>query len=893
MELKAYQAKVLQDIDQYLSAVDQTQSLSDGWSRYWEEQGFTVGMSGMPTYQDALPGVPEVTVKVPTGGGKTFIACAALKTIFSHLPKERPQAVVWLVPSDSILAQTERSLMESGHPYHERLLQDFHGRVAVYQKAQLLMGENFTPDTVRTQLSVCILNYASIRIDSKKKDARKVFEENGQLFRFKNAFGKEAKPLKQVSDLSLMQVLRYLRPVVVVDESHNATSELSREMIANLNPSFVLDLTATPKKGSNVISYVDARELKKENMVKLPVIVYNRVRRQMVFEDAIQLRARLEAIAKENEAKGGAYIRPIVLFQAQPKKGEESVTFDKIRSLLIKMGIPEEQIAIKTSGVDTLGDTNLLSRDCEIRYIITVNALKEGWDCPFAYILASLANKTSRVDVEQVLGRILRQPYARKHPSDLLNLSYVLTSSQDFHQTLTSVIAGLNASGFSGKDYRIGAKEEPSPSPKEEAPTPIPLDLSEQESEDEEETAENEQAEEDSDDFSDIQPKPSQPEPHAETESPTSDHDAEKTRTEEMIDQASTQSEEYGKEAAQEGNTGGMTGGPGMTHPYAIQEQYRDDVQGLKLPQFCCDDEPSLFTAEPVRLLTKEDLEEDFSLAEQDAQVDFQLSAGDVYKIDLKAKGEAIPQYLRVTPSDQRRFEEHLASLPPEQRKTQAIASVVQQINQKDEFSTKDAEAYVKRVVSGMSADEISIMESSPAACSSKIMTKIETLELAYRWKTFKQRLDSGKIFCRPWYELPDALSLQEATSDVPYSLYEAEWGKMNAFELKVLDLLVASGRVRWWHRIIERRDFFLNGPLKYNHYPDFLVRTNSGKILLVEAKGDDRDNSDSKDKLALGRRWQEKAGEGYRYFMVFENKDAKLDGAYTLDSFADMLKDL
>lgn len=115
----------------------------------------------------------------------------------------------------------------------------------------------------------------------------------------------------------------------------------------------------------------------------------------------------------------------------------------------------------------------------------------------------------------------------------------------------------------------------------------------------------------------------------------------------------------------------------------------------------------------------------------------------------------------------------------------------------------------------------------------------------------------------------------------------------MNAFELKVLDILVASGRVRWWHRIIERRDFFLNGPLKYNHYPDFLVRTNSGKILLVEAKGDDRDNSDSKDKLALGRRWQEKSGEGYRYFMVFENKDARLDGAYTLDSFADMLKDL
>lgn len=66
-----------------------------------------------------------------------------------------------------------------------------------------------------------------------------------------------------------------------------------------------------------------------------------------------------------------------------------------------------------------------MSRACEVRYIITVNALKEGWDCPFAYILATLANKTSRVDVEQILGRILRQPYTTQHQNPLLNLSYV------------------------------------------------------------------------------------------------------------------------------------------------------------------------------------------------------------------------------------------------------------------------------------------------------------------------------------------------------------------------------------------------------------------------------------------------------------------------------------
>ena len=103
-----------------------------------------------------------------------------------------------------------------------------------------------------------------------------------------------------------------------------------------------------------------------------------------------------------------------------------------------------------------------MSRDCEIRYIITVNALKEGWDCPFAYILASLANRTSTVDVEQILGRILRQPYAMQHSSPLLNTSYVLTNSVDFHTTLEKIVVGLNKAGFSRKDYRIGeAMEEP------------------------------------------------------------------------------------------------------------------------------------------------------------------------------------------------------------------------------------------------------------------------------------------------------------------------------------------------------------------------------------------------------------------------------------------------
>ena len=157
-------------------------------------------------------------------------------------------------------------------------------------------------------LTVCILSYDSLRVDSKKKDVRKVYQENGNLYLFAKFFKDDSVLLADTPDTALIQVLRHLSPVVVVDESHNAGSDLSVEMLNNLNPSFVLDLTATPRKNSNILCYVDARELKKEHMVKLPVVVYNRSSRQSVIQDAIQLRGSIERQAVEEEKNGGAYL---------------------------------------------------------------------------------------------------------------------------------------------------------------------------------------------------------------------------------------------------------------------------------------------------------------------------------------------------------------------------------------------------------------------------------------------------------------------------------------------------------------------------------------------------------------------------------------------------------
>jgi type III restriction enzyme len=254
-----------------------------------------------------------------------------------------------------------------------------------------------------------------------------------------------------------MNLLYHLNPVVIVDESHNFEADLRVDMLKSINPRFILDLTATPKAKSNIISFVDAYKLKLENMVKLPVIVYNMVETSDVLASAIRLQERLEERAIAQEQQGGRYIRPIVLLQAQPKTSEDNKTFDRIKGDLILMGIPESHIRIKTAEKDEIKNEDLMSKDCPVRYIITVNALKEGWDCPFAYVLASLANKTSRVDVEQILGRVLRLPHTEQHRDPMLNMSYVFTCSANFRNTLETITKGLNNAGFSERDYRLAS----------------------------------------------------------------------------------------------------------------------------------------------------------------------------------------------------------------------------------------------------------------------------------------------------------------------------------------------------------------------------------------------------------------------------------------------------
>ncbi|MBR1729258.1 MAG: DEAD/DEAH box helicase family protein, partial [Selenomonadaceae bacterium] len=393
MILKDYQQKVLEDLEKFLELFKINQSASRAYEKLWKDHGnIEIGRVKstnekflLPPYQDFFDGKPSVCLKVPTGGGKTFIACNSLKIIFDELSINKNRVVVWLVPSETILNQTLKALNDPTHPYRKQINEDFFSDVAIYTKEQLLNGQNFTPSIVEDQLSIMVLSYDSFR--GRSNDFLRSKQSNANLSAFN--VGKIENPIEGVDNDSLIQTINRLKPVIIVDESHHAKSPLSIKMLKNFNPRFVLELTATPHKDSNLISFVTASTLKDSNMVKLPVIIFKTSSVERVIEDAIYYRNQLEKLAIEERQRGGRYIRPIVLFQAQPKNSEEQITFKNLRERLEKnFSIPTDQIAVRTAEIDELKNKNLLSEECPIRYIITINALHEGWDCPFAYILA-------------------------------------------------------------------------------------------------------------------------------------------------------------------------------------------------------------------------------------------------------------------------------------------------------------------------------------------------------------------------------------------------------------------------------------------------------------------------------------------------------------------------
>lgn len=872
MELKNYQRNVLKSLRSYLRYYSGCGDAATAYNRYLADDGLVVGRNGVERYADDLGGTPKVCVKVPTGGGKTYIAANALDVICEELADRPSDTVVWLVPRKEILKQTLRQLRDPANPLRMALNRDFAHRVEVLDKEDGLRGRAFSRATVEDQLTVFVLSYDSF----KNKDGRRAFAENSalaQLTEYQRRTGQSC-DIEGADDTALISALAGTNPVVVVDESHHAKSSLSLEMLRNLNPRFVLELTATPRKGSNVISRVTARELKDEQMVKLPVIVYRRQGKREVVQDAILLRRKLELVARDAEAKGGGYVRPIALLQAESKGADDAETYERLRQKLIDAGIPPEQIAVRVSGKDELGDADLMSRGCPIRYVITVEALSEGWDCPFAYVLATVANKSSKVSVEQIVGRVLRQPHARRSPARSLNISYVLTSSEDFNDTIDQVIEGLNGAGFSKRDV-VGGDAAPAPTaprPEQRAieyppESPDVLD----------------------DDFELAFPaldggewtdgEGCQPESFP------------GTGVDEIIGDAEKAEEAFERAASEEQARGGAssTGLVDDMHENRVRASLAGSLEGLKLPVFRSNRSAGLFSDGESLPFEREMLLEGFDLkacGTEGVALDA-VGHDDARQVDIDEESEELK--VRELAKQQAEDLRGLFASYSDQGKRDAVrgglVSLMSPQFQKA-YGSRGLSSYVGRVVDQMTPEQVDSYLDNGGRYARSIAAAIDRQAYEFSKRQFFKMLNDEIVLERA-YELPAALAVRDATTRYDRTLYEAECGDMNGLERRMADALSNSEAVLWWHRVDERKkdaEFCINGFI--NHYPDFIAMTTSGSLLAVETKGEQLKNDDSRDKLELGGTWALMAGPGFRYCMVFDHDAIADKNSYTFDEF-------
>jgi len=486
MKLKLYQERVLDKLKEYLSA------LADFRSKYKAALAFDVDIArdynfprrafelaaSRTVYHSKTNSIheqlPDVYLKVPTGGGKTLLACHSIDLIQKQYLLKQTGLVLWIVPSTQIYRQTILALKNRYHPYRQILDISSGGRTLIKEKT-----ETFNRLDVEENLVILMLMLPSA--NRQNKDTLKVFKDAGgftDFFPAEDNYTGQKELLKRIPNLdcfgaegevfdtqiktSLGNTLKLLKPLVIIDEGHRAYGENARNTIQNFNPSFILELSATPPPNSNELVRITGRELHEEEMIKLDIHLVNKT--SLDWHDTIlatvEKLGELENHAKIYEANTGKYIRPSALIQVErtgkDQRGEKFIHAEDVKEYLIqKCNIPAGQIAIKSSEKDDIEGIDLFAEDCEIRYIITKQALQEGWDYSFAYILTILTNPSSATGITQLVGRILRQPDARKTGIKQLDECYVYTFKQNASKLVREIKAGLEGEGLGDIAGRI------------------------------------------------------------------------------------------------------------------------------------------------------------------------------------------------------------------------------------------------------------------------------------------------------------------------------------------------------------------------------------------------------------------------------------------------------
>jgi len=330
LNLKTYQKRAVEELETYLDLI-----------KTIPNKGHKIAFITLKdkNYNElGLYNVPFVCIKIPTGGGKTLVAAHMLNSIYEKFTQSKnlKGLVLWLVPTTPIKTQTINALKDRSHPYREILDKQFSNEIIIMNVKD---AQSIKKSDIENNLCIIVSTVSAFKAD--KVESRHVMKDNGNLFpeHFEEISKEVEKNLeKDVNGetiFSLMNVIKMSNPIIIADEGHHMKTELTTTMFLKMNPSIVVEFTATPLPGSksNVLVEVGVGELNDENMIKMPIMLWNSQQWQKTIDEGISKRKKLQIIA---DGEKGEYIRPIALIQAeQVKEDAKKIHVRKINIIMI------------------------------------------------------------------------------------------------------------------------------------------------------------------------------------------------------------------------------------------------------------------------------------------------------------------------------------------------------------------------------------------------------------------------------------------------------------------------------------------------------------------------------------------------------------------------------
>lgn len=489
MILKDYQTKIIDALKKFFteaenqkSAIEKIDEKLRGSISYVDTTYKTLKLDFADRPENGLGETyPRFCLKVPTGGGKTLIALEAIREYQNIFSQKRTGLVVWITHRETIYRQTIEKLRDKNHIYRQILDQSSGNKTIIAEK-----GQSIRLQDVENNLVILMLMIQSAGRSTKEN--MKVFQDSGAYMDFfpdDNQYNKHKQLLEKIPNLdvikdelfnkniiktSLGNLIRTQNPLMIIDEFHTMFSDIAKETIDGLNPAMVIGLSATPKerRSMNVLVEITGKELKDEEMIKLDMHLHSPSASgnwHEMMNDVISKQKVLEKKARDLNNNRGIYIRPIALIQVErtgkEQRGKGFVHSEDVREYLIDKGISSYEIAVKSSELDEIKEEKLLSESSEIRYIITKEALKEGWDCSFAYVLGVIPKARTQSSMTQLVGRVLRQPYAKKTGITELDESYVYFTEGTTKDVLENIQKGFQQEGLGDLVQNISPESGP------------------------------------------------------------------------------------------------------------------------------------------------------------------------------------------------------------------------------------------------------------------------------------------------------------------------------------------------------------------------------------------------------------------------------------------------